>query len=102
MIFTKKVDYIIAGYYPSQIEAYKLGVRDFVSYSKEAIWKNPLFIRVHYNLLNSPEIDRLKRYLRTDEFKDARDVALNEVLEIYKKNTQGVIPPMYIGNRAEE
>ncbi len=102
MIFTRKADYIVAGFYPSQIEAYKLGLRDFVSYSKEAIWKNPLFIRIHYNLLNNPEIEYLKRYLRTDEFKNARDLALDEVLEIYKKNTQGVIPPMYIGNRADE
>ena len=101
MLFTKKADYVVAGFYPSQIEAYKLGVREFVAYSKEAIWKNPLFIRLHYNLLNNPELDRLKRYLKTEEFKNARDAALDDVLEIYKKNTQGVIPPMYIGNRED-
>ena len=101
MLFTKKIDYIVAGYYPSQIEAYKTGLRDYISYSKEAIWKNPLFVRVDYRLLGDQNMDRLKRYMKTDEFKNLRDSALEEVLEIYKKNTQGVIPPMYIGSREE-
>lgn len=101
-LFTKEADYIVAGYYPSQIEAYKLGVRDYVSYSKDAIWKNPLFLRIHFKALNNPMIEKLKRYLRTEEFKQARDKSLEDVLEIYKKNTQGVIPPMYIGNRTED
>ena len=101
LLFTKKIDYIVAGYYPSQIEAYKTGLRDYISYSKEAIWKNPLFIRVDYRLLGDQNMDRLKRYMKTDEFKNLRDSALEEVLEIYKKNTQGVIPPMYIGSREE-
>ncbi len=102
LLFTKKIDYIIAGYYPSQIEAYKIGIRDYIAYSKEAIWKNPLFLRINYKLLNGSNINRLKRYLRTDEFKNIRDSALNNVLEIYKKNTQGIVPPMYIGGRGND
>jgi hypothetical protein len=39
--------------------------------------------------------------MKTDEFKNLRDRALDDVLEIYKKSTQGVIPPMYIGTRSE-
>ena len=101
MLFTKQADYIVAGYYPSQIEAYKLGVRDYVSYSKEAIWKNPLFLRMNVKMLNNPMTEKLKRYLKTEEFKQERDKSLEEVLKIYKENTQGVIPPMYIGNRAD-
>lgn len=102
MLFTKKVDYLVAGYYPSQIEAYKIGVRDYISYSKDAIWKNPLFIRINYKLNNNPNIESLKRYMRTEEFKETRDKALEDVLEIYKKNTQGIVPPMYIGEQTKD
>ncbi len=101
-LFTKKVDYLVAGYYPSQIEAYKIGIRDYISYSKDAIWKNPLFIRINYKLNNDPNIEHLKRYMRTEEFKETRDKALEDVLEIYKKNTQGIVPPMYIGEQTKD
>ena len=40
--------------------------------------------------------------MRTEEFKEARDKALEDVLEIYKKNTQGIVPPMYIGEQTKD
>ena len=98
-LFTKKIDFIVAGYYPSQIEAYKIGIRDYIAYSKDAIWKNPLFLRIDYRLLNSASVNNLKKYMKTEEFKNIRNKVLEDVLEIYKKNTQGVVPPMYIGDR---
>ena len=102
MLFTKKIDYIVAGYYPSQIEAYKIGIRDYITYSKDAVWKNPMFLRINHKLFQNPKINSLKRYLKTEEFKTQRDSALEDVLEIYRKNTQGIVPPMYIGNKTED
>lgn len=98
LLLTGKVDYIIGSYYGSQIEAYKLGLRNYLIYSKTALWKNPLFIRVAPNVYNSKYADVLKRYLRSSKYKEARDASLKRVLEIYKENTQGVVPVMYIND----
>jgi hypothetical protein len=40
-------------------------------------------------------IKEFSKYIKTKEYKKKRDDALNEVLEYYKENTKGVVPPTY-------
>lgn len=101
-LLTKKVDYIVAGYYPSQIVAYTLGIRDYLTYTKEAIWKNPMFLRFNYNAYRSPHLNKLKTYLKSEEFQIEKEKALEEVLDIYRKNTAGIVPPKYISEQDDE
>ena len=95
-LLSGKVDYILASYYPSLIAAYSLGVKKYISYSKEPIWRMPLFIRYHPSLKNKWEIKALSDYLKSPQYKRLRDEAFQELIDIYKNNTSGVVPPTYV------
>ena len=94
-LLTGKVDYIAASYYPSLLETYKLGIRDYVVYSKAPVWKMPLFIRVHPSVMKNKKIEELERYLRSPQYKKAVKDVLDDLVETYQKNTAGIVPPTY-------
>ncbi|MBR5154752.1 MAG: hypothetical protein IKW58_03410 [Alphaproteobacteria bacterium] len=94
-VLTGKVDYIIASNYESQIELYKRGLRNYVKYSQNPIWVAQIFLRLPPHLLKHPRIEYLKRYFKSNEYKQYRDAMFEELLSIYKENTKGVVPPTY-------
>jgi len=94
-LLTGKVDYIAASYYPSLLELYKSGIRDYVTYSKNPVWKMPLFIRVRPEVLKNKHVEELSDYLRSSQYKRAVKDAFDELVEIYKRNTEGIVPPTY-------
>jgi hypothetical protein len=96
-LLTGRADYMVASYYPSVIAAYKLGIREYVRYSKEAVWTASMFLKMPPVLLESPRVKYMKKYLKSDKFKQLRDNALEDVIESYRKNTEGVVPPTYLG-----
>ncbi len=95
-LLTGKADYLVASYYRSIIEAYKLGVRNYIIYSINPIWKIPMFIRVTPRMAKHPKMEILRKYLRSSQYQKIRDDAFEELIEIYKESTKGVIPPTYI------
>ena len=95
-LLSGEADYIAGSYYPSIIEAYKLGIRDYVVFSKDAVWKIPMFIRTFPEVARHPRIAYLKRYFKSQRYKKIRDEALQELVDIYKENTKGIVPPTYI------
>ena len=95
-LLTGEVDYIASSYYQSQIKLYKLGLRDYVKYSINPVWSAPIFLKLSPKTAAKSRLDYLKKYLKTNEYKQKRDAALMELLDIYKKNTEGVVPPTYI------
>jgi hypothetical protein len=97
-LLTGKVDFIVSSFYKSQIFLYQKGLRNFVNYSVNPVWKMPLFIKFAPRAITHQRIGDLKKYISSQEYKDKRDEALNEVLEFYKENTKGVIPPTYVKN----
>lgn len=96
-LMTGKIDYIAANYYSSIIETYKKGVRDYVVYSKEPVWRISLFLRGIPKLMHDKRLNELKKYLKSARYKQLKDEAFAELIEIYKNSTQGVLPPKYIG-----
>lgn len=96
-LLTGKIDYIAASYYTGIIEAYKKGVRNFVAYSKDPVWKISLFLRALPQLMQNKKLNDLKKYLKSERYKKVRDEAFVELIKIYEKNTQGILPPKYIG-----
>lgn len=102
LLLTGKIDYIAASYYSSIIETYKKGVRNFIVYSKEPVWKISLFLRGLPSLMQDERLNNLKKYLKSARYKKIRDEAFEELIEIYEKNTQGVLPPKYIGYTSTE
>lgn len=101
-LLTGKADYIAASYYPSLIAAYKLGIREFIAYSKDPVWKLPLFFLVRPEVMRHPRMENFIRYLKSSSYKKARDDAFAELIEFYKNNTRGIVPPTYISIVKEE
>lgn len=95
-LLTGEIDYVVASYYPSQIELYKLGIHNYVAYSNKPIWKIPMFFRVTPEVANHPRITYLKKYLKSASYAKAKEEGMAELLEIYKENTKGIVPPTYI------
>lgn len=94
-LLTGQADYIVASYYPSLIAAYKLGIKRYIIYSKTSIWKMPIFLRVTPQVMRNPNMKNLIAYLKSSEYKKIRNEAFEELIEIYKKNTAGIVPPTY-------
>lgn len=94
-LLTGEVDFIAASYYPSLLELYKSGIRDYVTYSKNPVWKMPLFIRVRPEVLRNKNIEELSFYLKSSQYKKRVKEAFDEMVDIYIKNTEGIVPPTY-------
>lgn len=101
-LLSGKADYMVASYYASKIEVYKLGIKKYVTFSKAPLWKMPMFLRVSPQLMRNPKIEHLKAYLKSSAYKKKRDELFDEVLEIYKRNTEGIVPPTYIKATSED
>lgn len=95
-LLSGNADFIAGCYYRSRIEAYKLGIRDYIVYSKTPVWKMPMFLRAFPSLARHPRLEYLKKYLKSPQYKKIRDEAFEELMDIYKENTKGVVPPTYI------
>ena len=95
-LLTGKVDYLVASYYPSLLAAYSLGIKKYIAYSKEPLWRMPVFVRCNESIKKHPAIRALSEYFNSIHYKELREQAFQEVVEIYKTNARGVVPPTYI------
>lgn len=100
LLLTGKADFIAANYYSSQIEAYKLGIHDYIAYSTDAVWKQPMFLRVDRSIMRSPYIKELQKILNNQNYETLKEKAFENLLNTYKENTRGIVPPTY--TRVEE
>ena len=94
-LLTGQADFMVGSYYRCQIELYKKGVRKYVNYSSTPIWKVALFFKFAPAVFNHKRLSTIRKYIKSPEFKQKRDKALSEILEYYKENTKGIIPPTY-------
>ncbi|MBQ8751221.1 MAG: hypothetical protein IJZ30_06275 [Alphaproteobacteria bacterium] len=100
-LLTGEIDYVAASNYKSQIFLYKLGLRNYVKYSVDAVWKAPLFIKLTPQRIQNSRLEYLKKYFKTEGYKQKRDEAFRELLKIYEENTKGIVPPTYVKNIEE-
>lgn len=100
-LLTGNADYVAASYYPSLLSSYKLGIRDYVTYSKNPVWKTSMFLRVTPKVMKSRLVAKIKSYLKSPHYKKVRDEAFEELVEIYKRNTAGVVPPTFANTDKE-
>ena len=68
---------------------------NYVNYSLNPVWSIPMFLKVSPKVANSKNVSYIRQYFQTSGYKEKRDELLAKVLEIYKQNTKGVIPPTY-------
>lgn len=99
-LFTGQADYVVGSYYHNYAEVCRLGLKDYVAFSKNPLWNMPLFIGVSkasrsHNRLNV----LLKRFMATEPFKQSIGESLKRFLRDMEIQTQGVVPPKFV--RAE-
>ena len=97
-LLTGKIDFVVGSYYKSQIELYKLGLRNFVNLSRTPVWTIPMFIRLNPKTIQHQRIKYIQQYLKSDTYKQNRDKALENMLATYRENTKGIVPPTYTGS----
>ena len=101
-LLTGQADYLVAGYYTSLIELYKLGIKDYVIYSKNPVWKMPMFIKVDPKMKKDERIQEFEKYLKSKSYIEKREKTLRELVEMYEENTRGLVPPTYINTTSNE
>jgi hypothetical protein len=101
-LLTGRIDFVVASYYRSQIKLYKLGLMNYVNYSLDPVWRLPMFLKVSPKVATSKNIEYLKQYFQSSSYKQKRDKILADIIETYKENTKGVIPPTYMNSLQTE
>lgn len=97
MLFSGEIDYIFASYYTGVIESSRLGLRNKVSFSKQAIWDMPVFIGVskvsqHRNFL----VNRLTKYIDDKANLDRLKQKINEKVQRQEAEGLQVVPPVFV------
>lgn len=95
-LFTREVDYIITSYYYGMIEAIKLGLKKQIAPAKQTLWNIPVFVGVsktsrHRELISK----RLTKYLQDKNNKDIIQKNLQQIINDFEKQHEGVVPPTF-------
>lgn len=96
-LFLGEIDYIIGGYYYHYTNAIRLGLKDYVSFSKKPIWTIPMFATIskkskHYSALKSLLLKKVKDKTIEEKIKNN----IKEFIEKEEKNNIGVVPPKFV------
>lgn len=95
-LFVGEIDYIFVTYYFGVIEASKLGLRNRLSISKQAIWNMPMFIGVaktsphHKSIMQS-----LINFSEKTENKKILTDALADKVREYEQKSLRITPPIF-------
>lgn len=96
-LFTGQIDYIAGSYYYNYVEACKIGLKDYVAFSKGALWNMPMFIGTSKAARDSKEISAvLKKYVREQSFQQTVANSLKQFILETEQQSQGVVPPKFI------
>lgn len=97
MVITGKADYMMGSLYYNRIMASRLGVGDYLTYSKNPIFKIPFFISLSKMM---PVLSEYKKVLSEEFSKPEFAMAVKkEILEEVNKEidkNSGVVPPSFI------
>ena len=96
-LFLGEIDFIVGGYYYHYIQAIKLGLKDYISFSKKPLWNIPMFIGLSQR---SPNYKRLKillskKIVDKSFSEDVEKELKNHITEL-ELNSVGVVPPSFI------
>lgn len=101
-LFTGEIDYIFAGYYTGIIEASKLGLRNYITFSKQIIWDIPLFIGVSKTSEDRRFlIGRLGKFCERDDIKEKFNKFLANEIHRYETMNKQIVPPVFIKDKKE-
>lgn len=96
-LYTGEVDFVFMTQYFGIIEASKLGIRDFLSFSKQIVWNMPLFIGISQLSPNRKFlVQKLTSYSELPENKEKIEQKLQDMVRQIELQNRGVIPPTYV------
>ena len=96
-LFLGEIDYIIGGYYYHYVNAIRLGLKDYVSFSKKPIWTIPMFAAIskkskHYNSLKTLLLNKIKDKSVEQKIKQS----IKNAIEEEERNNIGIVPPKFV------
>lgn len=96
-LYTGEVDFIFMSQYFGIIEASKLGIRDYLSFSKQTIWNMPIFIGIS-QLSNNRKflVQKLSSYSERPDSKAKIEQKLQDMIRDIELKNRGVVPPAFI------
>ena len=93
-LYNKEVDYVLASEYNARIELAKLGLRNKLSFSKNAIWNIPMFIGISKASAYRAQIKNGLRVLANmPETRAAVKKALADYVGKVEQENVGVVAP---------
>ena len=96
-LFTGEADYVAGGYYYNYAEVCRLGLKNYVSFSKTALWNMPLFIGVSKVSKNHTKMVKiLNKFIAGGKFQQDINKTLKEMVYQAELKSQGVVPPMFV------
>lgn len=96
-LYTGEVDFAFASQYFGIIEASKLGIRDYLSFSKQVIWNMPLFIGISQLSPNRKFlVQKLSSYSENPKNKTKIEQKLQNIIQEIELQNRGVVPPAFI------
>lgn len=96
-LFTGEIDYIFATHYFGTIEAIKLGLKDQLSFSKQAIWDMPIFLGVSKASQRRKYLEeKLTSFSNNPESRAKIEQELRRIVSEFETQYQGTVPPTYI------
>ncbi len=102
-LFTGEADYIAGGYYYNYVEICRLGLKDYVSFSKSPLWKMPMFIGISKASEHHQKVGKaLKKYAAQADFRQLIGDMLKEWVQKTERESQGVVPPMFVKKASAE
>ncbi len=96
-LYTGEVDFVFVTQYFGIVEASKLGIRDYLSFSKQVVWNMPLFIGISQLSPNRKFlVQKLTSYSENPENKIKIEQKLQEMVRNIELENRGVVPPAFI------
>lgn len=96
-LFTGQADFIAGSYYYNYAQICKLGLKDYVTFSKNPLWNMPLFIGVSKAAKNHNKLNiLLRRFIVTEGFKQSMAESLKQAMRDVEMQSQGIVPPKFV------
>ena len=102
-LFNEEIDYILSGHYTGMMMTAELGLREYVAFSKTALWTMPMFLGVSKYSQRGPNI--LKALRKASEKSGAKERVkkdFDDMIRQMESRHAGKVPPEYVVRRINE
>lgn len=101
-LFKGEIDYVFASHYFGLVDTSQLGIRRFLTFSKQIIWNMPLFFGVSkLSYRRNVLVNRLARYSEDPKNKEKIEKFLVNMVRKIEQENAGILPPEYTNTRPE-